>query len=443
MQPPDTDPTGPANPAEPVARDADRVEVASDPTAHRVSTAFDPATGERLKRSLKVVVVCLVVAFAVVRGVRFFDSYGLAKAADVATAAPALVDVVEARPVQAAQDLTLPGQTAAWYTSTIYGRVNGYVARWVADIGDHVHKGQLLATIDTPELDAELLAARAQLQVAEADVLARTSDAEFARTTHERWRDSPAGVVSDQEREQKRADFDSGVARLKAAEAQVALDKAKVDQYTALSEFKKVVAPFSGVVTERHIDIGNLVTAGSTSATTPLYQMTQNDPIRVFVDVPQNIAAELMRPSQQVEIHTEAPETLTVTAKVARAAGAINAQARTMRLEIDVPNDQQRLLPGMYVKVAFHLAPKGLVQVPAAALIFRSDGPQVARVDGNGKVTFRKVVIARDDGSMIELATGVAPGERLALNVSSQIKDGDVVKVNQGPAGAAAAATGR
>lgn len=443
MQPPETDPTSAESPTAPLVRGTDYAADVSRTEAHRVSTAFDAATGERLKRGLKVVVVCLVVAFAVVRGVRFFDSYGLAKAADVATSAPALVDVVEARPVQAAQDLTLPGQTAAWYTSTIYGRVNGYVAKWLADIGDHVHKGQVLATIDTPELDAELLAARAQLQASEAQVLARASDAELARTTHERWRDSPPGVVSDQEREQKHADFDSGVARLKAAEAQVALDKARVDQYTALSEFKKVVAPFAGVITERHIDIGNLVTAGSTSATTPLYQMTQNDPIRVFVDVPQNIAAELMRPSQQVEIRTDTPDSVRVTATVARAAGAINAQARTMRLEVDVPNDKQRLLPGMYVKVAFHLSPKGLVQVPAAALIFRSDGPQVARVDGSGKVEFRKVVIARDDGSMIELAAGVSPGERLALNISSQVKEGDVVKVNQGPTGAASATSGR
>jgi RND family efflux transporter MFP subunit len=417
--------------------------VESGADAQHETTVADAATGERLKRGLKVVVVCLVVAFAVVRSVRFFESYGLAKAANVAARAAVLVDVVEARPVQAAQDLTLPGQAAAWYTSTIYGRVNGYVAKWVADIGDHVRKGQVLATIDTPELDAELLAARAQLQASEAQVLARASDAELARTTHERWRDSPPGVVSDQEREQKRADFDSGVARLKAAEAQVALDKARVDQYTALSEFKKVVAPFAGVITERHIDIGNLVTAGSTSATTPLYQMTQNDPIRVFVDVPQNIAAELMRPSQQVEIRTDTPDSVKVIATVARAAGAINAQARTMRLEIDVPNGTQRLLPGMYVKVAFHLAPKGLVQVPAAALVFRSDGPQVARVDGSGKVAFRKVVIARDDGSMVELATGVAPGDKLALNVSSQVKDGDVVKVNPGPTGAATAASGR
>jgi len=233
------------------------------------------------------------------------------------------------------------------------------------------------------------------------------------------------------------------VARLRAAEAQVALDKAKVEQYTALAEFKRVVAPFDGTVTERHIDIGNLVTAGSTSATTSLYQITRNDPIRVFVDVPQNLATELMRPGQRVEVRTESPDAFVATATVARAAGAINVQARTMRLEIDVPNDKGRLLPGMYVKVGFGLAPRGLVQIPASALIFRSDGPQVARVDAKGRVTFQKVSIARDDGNVIELASGVQAGEQVALNISSQVREGQVVAVNTPPNKPAGATSGR
>jgi RND family efflux transporter MFP subunit len=423
-----------ANDATDQVQPSDYGDDVADSFSHSASTKSDLGTGARVKRIATIIVVALALAFVVVRGVRFYSDWSLAKATERALAEPQLVDLVDAKPVQAALPLTLPGQTEAWYTATIYGRVNGYVGKWLVDIGDQVHKGQLLATIETPELDAQLAAARAQLQASEAQVAARNSEAEFARSTHERWRDSPQGVVSDQEREAKRADFESSVARLKAAEAQVVLDKAHVDQYAALAEFKRVVAPFDGVIAERHIDIGNLVTAGSNTGTTALYRMTQNDPIRVFVDVPQNVATELMGATQKAEVLTEPPGNLRVAATVARTAGAINPQARTLRVEVDVSNQPQRLIPGMYVKVAFSLAPKGLVQVPAAVLAFRSDGPQVAKVDASGKVHFSKVTIARDDGNVVELASGAAPGDRLALNISSQIREGDVVRVNSGEA---------
>jgi RND family efflux transporter MFP subunit len=443
MQSHDTPPSGDAATADDRVAPTDYGNDVADSHLRPASTSSEAGTEARVKRIALIVVVALALAFVVVRGVRFYGERSLAKATERALAEPHLVDLVEAKPVQGAQPLTLPGQTAAWYTATIYSRVNGYVGRWLVDIGDHVKKGQVLATIDTPELDAQLAAARAQFQASEAQVIARASEADFARTTHERWRDSPHGVVSEQEREAKRADYESSLARLKAAQAQVALDKARVDQYSALAEFKQVMAPFAGVITERHIDIGNLVTAGSTTATTPLYRMTQNDPIRVFVDVPQNAATELMETAQKAEILTEAPSNLRLAATVARTAGAINTQARTLRVEVDVPNETQRLMPGMYVKVAFNLEPKGLVQVPAAALVFRSDGPQVARIDAAGKVNFRKVAIARDDGNVIELASGVAPGDRLALNISSQIRDGDLVRVNAGAAAPVLVAGGR
>lgn len=406
----------------------------ADTLSHSASVAADAGTGARVRRMLTIAGVLLALAFIGVRGVRFWVDRALAKEAERAGSEPQLVVLVNATAARDAKPMTLPGQTAAWYTATIYGRVNGYVGRWVADIGDHVRKGQLLATIETPELDAELAAARAQLQASEAQVVARLSDAEFARTTNERWRDSPAGVVSEQEREAKRADYESSVARLKAARAQVALDRARVDQFSALAEFKRVVAPFDGVIAERHIDVGNLVTAGSTAGTTPLYRVTQNSPLRVFVDVPQSVATELFRPGQKAEVLTEPPGNARVAATVARTAGAINPQARTMRVEVDVPNESSLLLPGMYVKVSFNLAPKGQVQVPAAALSFRSDGPQVAKMDRDGKIHFVKVMIARDDGNVIELASGVAPGDQLALNISSQIRDGDPVRVAGGEA---------
>jgi len=301
----------------------------------------------------------------------------------------------------------------------------------MVDIGDHVKKGEVLAVIETPELDAELQAARAQLKSSESQVAARKAEAEFSKTTNERWRDSPKGVVSEQERESKKADYESSEARLYAANAQVSLDRSKVDQYTALTEFKQVRAPFDGTITQRKIDVGNLVTAGSGSTTTPMYRMAQTDPLRIFVDVPQSAAGELMNAGVPAEIRAAGAVGGVFSGKIARSAESINPQARTMRVEVDMPNANHQLIPGMYVNVAFDLPPRGLVEVPAAALIFRSTGTQVAQVDAGGTITFDNVTIARDNGSLVELASGVKPGEKLVLNISSQILSGETVAVNE------------
>jgi RND family efflux transporter MFP subunit len=394
-----------------------------------VSTRFDPDTGRRIKTAAGIAAALLLLCFVAVIVLRYFHAHGVAQAGETAYSTPPPVDVVIAQPATAGQDLVLPGQTAAWYETTIYARVNGYVAKWLVDIGDHVKKGQLLATIETPELDAELQAARAQLKASEAQVEARKAEAAFSKSTNERWRDSPKGVVSEQERESKKADYESSEARLYAANAQVNLDKAKVDQYNAMTEFKLVKAPFDGTITERKIDIGNLVSAGSGSTTTPLYRMAQTDPLRIFVDVPQSAAGELMKSGVPAEIRATGAVGGVFAGKIARSAESINAQARTMRVEVDMPNADHALVPGMYVNVAFRLLPRGLVEVPAAALIFRASGTQVAQVDASGKVRFAAVVIARDNGSLVELASGVRPGDKLVLNISSQIASGQTVAV--------------
>jgi RND family efflux transporter MFP subunit len=396
-----------------------------------VSTSFDPETGRRVKRAVSIATALLALCFVVVIVARYVHAHAVATAGEAAYSAPPPVDVVIARPATVGQDLVLPGETAAWYETTIYARVNGYVAKWLVDIGDHVAKGQTLAAIETPELDAELGAARAQLEASEAQVEARKAEAEFSKTTNERWRDSPKGVVSDQERESKKADYESSQARLYAAKAQVNLDKSKVDQYNALAEFKQVRAPFDGTITERKIDIGNLVTAGSGSTTTPLYRMAQTDPLRIFVDVPQSASGELMKAGVPAEIRATGAVGGVFSGKIARSAQSINAQARTMRVEVDMPNADHALVPGMYVNIAFRLPPRGLVEVPAAALIFRAGGTQVAQVDASGKIRFENVMIARDNGSLVELASGVQPGDKLVLNISSQIASGQTVAIKE------------
>jgi RND family efflux transporter MFP subunit len=396
-----------------------------------VSTEFSPETGRRTKRGVVIAAAILVLAFALVSVLRYFHAQTVAAAGEKAYSLPPPVDVVIARAATVGQDLVLPGETAAWYDTTLYARVNGYVASWQVDIGDQVKKGQVLATIETPELDAELAAAKAQLQASQAQVVARKAEAAFSKSTNERWRDSPKGVVSEQERESKKADYESSEARLYAADAQVALDQSKVAQYTALTEFRQVKAPFDGTITERKIDVGNLVAAGSGPTTTPLYRMAQTDPLRIYVDVPQSASGELMNAGVPAEIRATGAVGGVFSGKIARSAESLNAQARTMRVEVDMPNAKHSLVPGMYVNVAFQLPARGNVEVPAAALIFRSSGTQVARIDDKGRIQFNDVDIARDNGSLVELASGAKPGDRLVLNISSQITGGQTVTANQ------------
>lgn len=411
-------------------RHTDYGDDTQDVESHAASARFNPYTGERLKRAAIIVAIVFAIAFVLVSIDRFIKARSVARAAQEAAAAPPLVDVITAQAVGAVQRLMLPGYTAAWHASTIYARVDGYVGKWFVDIGDRVHAGQVLALIETPDLDAELAAARAQLKADQATVVVRRAETEFARTTYDRWRDSPKGVVSEQEREEKKAAYDSAVARQRSAEADVALAQAGVDKYQALSQFKKVTAPYDGVITVRDIDIGNLVTAGSTSSTTSLYVMTQNDPMRIFVDAPQSAADDLINNKAPVQVQTSAGVMRDYSGRVTRTSQALNPQARTLRVEVDIPNPKDEFVPGMYVKVGFGLPPRGLVQVPAAALVFRASGPQVARVDSSGRISFRTVTIGRDDGSVIELSSGIAPGDRLALNVSSRITDGELVRAH-------------
>jgi RND family efflux transporter MFP subunit len=344
-------------------------------------------------------------------------------------AALPIVDVAETKLAPRDESLSLPGETHGWYQTTIYARVNGYLGKWFSDIGDQVHKGQVLATIDTPDLDQQLIAAQQKLAVSQSQVKVEEANADFAKETYERWRDSPAGVVSEQEREEKQAEYTSGIARLNAAGAQVNADKAEVDRLQDLEEFKNVVAPFDGVITERRIDIGDLITAGSTTSTTPLYAIAQTTKMRVFIDVPQQVAGSLDMDATAVAVSNEFPGQK-FEGKIARTSKSIDPTARTLRVEVDIPNAGLLLEPGMYVQVTLQLTHGQNVQVPASAMLFRAAGPQVAVVDSSGKIVFRDVQIAVDQGDFVELASGVVPGERVALNLSAQVNDGEHVAVS-------------
>lgn len=384
-------------------------------------------TGARIQRSAALALGVLLLAFIVVFSLRRHEADQLAAETALAAEAPAEVDVATVRAAVSTAPLTLPGETAAWYEATIYARVDGYVSNWFVDIGDHVRAGQILAVIDTPDLDAQLAAAQAKLRTAEADVNVRVAQADFARTTYLRWRESPKGVVSEQETADKKASYESAVASLVAAQADVKQAQGEVDKYRAFEQFKDVRAPFTGIITERRVDIGNLVTAGSTASTTVLYRMTKNDPIRVFVDVPQ-AAAPLMKVGRPVDVVTSGAGSRVFSGVITRTSTAVDPQSRTLRVEADFPNRDGALVPGLYVNATFHLRSEGVAEVPAAAIVLRSRGAEVAVVE-DGRVRFRPVTIAEDDGTTVNLASGVRPGEQVVLNINSQIADGNQVEV--------------
>ena len=393
-----------------------------------VSTAYAPSTGNRLRLFAGLFAAILAAAFFFVHQSKNRQETALEMDTAERAEQPPPVEVTHVELAPAIQTITLPGEVRGWYSSTIYARVSGYVAKWIADIGDRVKKDQVLATIDTPDLDAQLEASQAQLKASQAEVTVREADVDFAKTTYDRWQGSPKGVVSDQEREDKKARFAMAAAQLNAARARVALDQANVDRLAFLTSYKQVVAPYDGVVTERRVDIGDLVTAGSTSNTTLLYGIAQTDKVRVFVNVPQSVSNDL-RDGAVAQVTVGEYSNRVFEGKVSRTSRAIDRRARTLRVEVDLSNDDFALLPGMYVQVAFHLNPTSFVQVPASALLFRASGPQVALIGSDGKVKFQNVTIARDNGNFVELASGLSAGDTVALNISSQIADGDKVMV--------------
>lgn len=393
-----------------------------------------PGTGRNIAVFALVLAVALCAAFAWRHHRRAVARLDLEGEAAGAADAPPPVDVVRVGYADRTDVLDLPGEARAWYESTIYARVSGYIGKWSADIGAKVTRGQILAEIQTPELDDQLRAAQARVASDKSLVAVAEANAVFARSANARWASSPKGVVSLQAQEEKKAEFLSASAKLKAAQSQVDLDQAEVNRLEDLANFKMVRAPYDGVITTRRIDIGDLVTAGSTTGNTPLYDVVQSDKIRVFVDVPQAASAQIVTGMPAVaNAHEQGAHKF--VGKVARTSESIDSAARTLKVEVDIDNPDLAIKPGMYLDVSFRTdTAHPPLRIPAGALAFRSAGPQAAVVDSSGVVHFRDVAIARDLGSYVEIASGVADGDLVALNISNQIADGDKVQTHVEPA---------
>jgi membrane fusion protein, multidrug efflux system len=397
---------------------------------HHVPVNAVAGTGRNIMVGLVALAVVLGVGFVLRHRHNTVTSVELANRAQEAADAPALVDVVRVGYSDRTSDLELPGEARAWNESTIYARVSGYIEKWYKDIGDKVQEGETLALIQTPELEDQLNAAVAKVAADRSQVNVAESNLNFAESSNKRWATADKGVVSEQEKEEKKSDYLSAMARLEAAKSQVKLDEAEVKRLADLKSFQKVVAPYNGVITSRRIDIGDLVSAGSTSGNTPLFDIMKSDKIRVFVDVPQAASAEIVNGMPAVaKSHMRGGREFQGT--VARTSESIDESARTLKVEVDIDNPDLALKPGMYLDVSFKTSTANPpLKIPAGALTFRTGGPEAAVVDPDGVVHFKTVTISRDLGNYVELSSGVSPGEMVALNISNQVADGDKVHAN-------------
>jgi RND family efflux transporter MFP subunit len=329
------------------------------------------------------------------------------------------VSVVHPIAEAADEELILPGTLQAYEESPIYARTNGYLLRWYKDIGSRVTKGELLADIDTPEVDQELMQARANRQ----QILAQLDLAKINADRYVSLRKTDS--VSQQEADQQSSGYQQSKANLDAADANVR----RLEQ---LESFKHVYAPFSGVLTKRNVDPGMLINAGSAGAGKELFDLARVDPLRVYVSVPQSYAPAIKVGMDATVTMQEYPGQKS-KGTVARTAEAIDPMTRTLLTEVDVPNKDGHLLPGSYGEVHFTAGINAKkITVPVNSMLFRQEGPRVAVVLADNKVQLRPITIGRDYGATLEILGGVGVDERVIVNPSDSLEDGQLVNIASG-----------
>jgi len=316
----------------------------------------------------------------------------------------------------AARSLTLPGDIEAYYQAPIYARVNGYVKMWYKDIGDRVHAGDVLATIDAPELDQ-------QMRQMKADLLTAQTNQKLAETTARRWQALVASnSVSIQSTDEKVADAAARAALAKAAQA-------NVDRIQAMLDFKQLVAPFDGVVTARRTDIGQLINAGSAASERELFVVADLHRMRVYARVPQ-VNSALITHGMKASLKLPQYPDRTFSAEVVTTANAIDPQSRTVLVELQADNPKGELWPGTFAQVTFQLPGNpDVLLVPAGALIFQEHGAQVATVDADDHVHLRAVMIGQDEGTNLEVLGGLTPEDRVIDSPPDTLSEGETVHV--------------
>lgn len=327
------------------------------------------------------------------------------------------VAVIHATPVEAESQLILPGNVQSYVESPIYARTNGYLKKWYKDIGSHVKQGDLLAEIDSPEVDAQLAQARADLATSQANL-------KLAGVTAQRYEGLlKSDAVSKQEVDNYTGDYSAKQAMVQSAEA-------NVKRLEDLESFKRVYAPFSGVITQRNCDTGTLINAGNGGNTKEMFDLAQTDPLRVYVSVPQSYVPSIRVGLKACLQLTEFPDRR-FCGQVVRTANAIDPSNRTLLTEVDVPNSSGTLLQGEYAEVHFDAQLNGKrLSLPINALLFRPEGTMAAVVNPDNRIALKKLTVGRDFGTSIEVLEGVAPPDAVVINPPDSLENGEQVTVS-------------
>ncbi len=375
-----------------------------------------------IRTAALVVLILVAVAIAYRLLGHFAEEHALAR--DASAGAVPIVSVIHPSITGATSEIELPGNTQAFDDTPIYARTSGYLKKWFVDIGQHVAKGQLMATIETPELDEQLQVARADLKSAQADL-------NLANTTSERYQNLlKSDSVSKQE-------TDVAVSGAAAKRAAVEAAEANVRRLEQLQSFEKIYAPYSGIVTQRNTDIGDLINSGSSTTSNTakeLFHIASVNELRIFVAVPEVYAPDIHNGDTATLTLDEYPGQ-TFTGTVTRNSGAIDSGSRTLNVEVDVNNQAGKLLPGAYVFVHFKIPQQSReLSIPANALLFRSEGLQVGLVR-DGHVHLQRVTIGKDNGKSVEISTGLNPGDQIILDPSDSLAEGQSVRIADHPTG--------
>jgi RND family efflux transporter MFP subunit len=386
-----------------------------------VSTSAGKEPGEQPAKSRIFVVFFAGVIALVLIGVflmfqRKAQFQALAKETETSTIPT--VAVIKPLAEAGSENLILPGTLQAYIESPIYARTSGYLRKWYYDIGSRVNKGALLAEIDAPEIDQQLLQARADLVTAQANEhlaeITATRNLELLKTN----------AISKQEADNSNGDLAAKRAIVQSAEA-------NVRRLQELKSFERVIAPFSGVITHRNVDIGNLINAGNGGLAQQLFVLAQTDPIRVFVNVPETSAPSI-HPGLGAYVELTQYPGQKFEGKVARTSGSIDLATRTLNTEVDVPNKSGLLLPGGFGQVHLEVKATGQrLQVPVNALLFRSEGLRAIVIDSDNKARLRPLVIGRDYGTTLEVLNGLSANDWIVLNPPDALEDGQQVHVKQ------------
>jgi RND family efflux transporter MFP subunit len=394
------------------------VEMANEPVAVKIDDQ-SPELGPRkgLGKILFSVLASMVLALGIVIfwGIRSRVEAETRLQATTAQAAIPTVDVIHPQEGAPTEEIVLPGTTQAFTDTPIYARTNGYLKSWYFDIGARVQKGQLLAEIETPEIDQQLQQAQADFETAQANL-------ELAKTTADRWQFLvKSGSVSKQE-------TDQAVSNLAATKAAANASAANVRRLEELQSFEKVYAPFGGVITARNTDVGDLIDAGASTQPRQLFHMASIRELRVYVPVPE-VYAPAARPGASAVLTLDEYPGETFHGKLVRTSDSIDTSSRTLLVEIDVDNPAGRLLPGAYVFVRLKMPVKGrFVTVPSNTLLFRREGLEVGVVR-NSKADLVPVKIGRDYGSTVEIVSGLQASATVILDPADSLVTGTPVQV--------------